>query len=103
VLEAGDGEEGLQMIEQSKPDLVVLDLNMPKVDGFGVLSRLRSQPQTVRLPVLILTAQGDEHSTRAGFAAGATDYLAKPFTIPQLTSRVRACFARASTEPHGAA
>ncbi len=103
VLEAADGEEGLQMIEESKPDLVVLDLNMPKVDGFGVLSRLRSQPQTLRLPVLILTAQGDENSTRAGFAAGATDYLAKPFTIPQLTSRVRACFARAAADPHDAA
>ncbi|MGH9532023.1 MAG: response regulator [Terriglobales bacterium] len=103
VLEAGDGEEGLQMIEASKPDLVVLDLDMPKVDGFTVLGRLRSQPQTARLPVLILTAQGDERSTRAGFAAGATDYLAKPFTIPQLTSRVRACFARAAAEPQGAA
>ncbi|MGH9556688.1 MAG: response regulator [Terriglobales bacterium] len=54
----GDGEEGLQMIEESRPDLVALDLNMPKVDGLTVLGRLCSQAQTVRLPVLILTAQG---------------------------------------------
>lgn len=98
VLEAGDGDEGLQSIAESKPDLVVLDLNMPRMDGIAVLNRLRSDPETVRLPVLILTGHGDEHSMRAGFAAGATDYLNKPFTIPQLTSRVRACLARQASE-----
>jgi CheY-like chemotaxis protein/phosphoribosyl 1,2-cyclic phosphodiesterase len=96
VLEAADGEEGLRLAQQLRPDLVVLDLNMPKLDGITVLTRLRAHPETARLPVLILTAQGDEGSTRTGFQAGATDYLSKPFTIPQLISRVHACCARGS-------
>ena len=55
---------------------------------------LRAKPETARLPIIMLTAMADEASTRAGFEAGATDYVAKPFSIPQLTARVRACLAR---------
>ena len=94
VVEAADGEEGLRRALEKPPDLILLDLNMPKLDGMEVLSRLRARAATARTPVLILTAQGDEISTRAGFEAGATDYLAKPFSMPQLASRVKACLAR---------
>jgi CheY-like chemotaxis protein len=97
VMEAGDGVQGLRVIEEAHPDLIILDYNMPNLDGVQVLQRLRSQTRTARVPVLMLTAQGDESSTRAGFDAGANDYLTKPFTMPQLSARVRACFARAAS------
>ena len=94
VWEAVDGDDGLRQVEACRPDLVLLDLNMPNVDGMTVLRRLRAAEATRALPVIILTAFGDEARTRAGFEAGATDFLAKPFTLPQLTARVRACVAR---------
>ncbi|HEY5085988.1 MAG TPA: response regulator, partial [Gemmatimonadaceae bacterium] len=76
------------------PDLLVLDYKMTGMDGMAVMNALRAEPATQQLPVLMLTAMNDEPSTRAGFEAGVTDYVTKPFSIPQLTSRVRACLAR---------
>jgi len=76
------------------PDLVVLDYKMKGMDGLAVMKTLRARPATQDLPVLMLTAMTDEPSTRAGFDAGVTDYVTKPFSIPQLTARVRACLAR---------
>lgn len=96
VSEASGGAEALDMIAKSRPDLVVLDLKMPPPDGIEVLRRLRTQPETASLPVLILTAMGDEGSTRLSFDAGATDFLSKPFTPPQLDARVRTSVARAA-------
>ncbi len=64
------------------------------MDGMTVTKALRAKLQTQPLPVLMLTAMTDEPSTRAGFEAGVTDYVTKPFSIPQLTARVRACLAR---------
>jgi CheY-like chemotaxis protein len=95
VSEASGGAEALTMIERNKPDLVVLDLMMPPPDGIEVLRRLRSRRETASLPVVILTARGDEGTTRLSFDLGATDFLIKPFTPPQLDARVRTCFARA--------
>jgi CheY-like chemotaxis protein/phosphoribosyl 1,2-cyclic phosphodiesterase len=97
VSEATSGAEALQMISARMPDLVLLDYKMPGMDGLAVMSALRAKPETQPLPVLMLTAMIDEASTRAGFEAGVTDYLTKPFSIPQLTARVRACLAR--TQP----
>ena len=94
VLEAASGAEALALIEKESPDLIVLDLLMPIQDGLEVLKILRGRPATASLPVVILTAMDDEATTRAGFDLGATDYLTKPFTIPQLAARVRACLAR---------
>jgi phosphoribosyl 1,2-cyclic phosphodiesterase/CheY-like chemotaxis protein len=94
VLSAEDGEEGLNEVRRSRPDMIVLDLNMPHLGGIGVLKKLRSDPGLSGLPVLVMTASGNESSTRAAFEAGATDFLTKPFTIPQLTTRVTTCFAR---------
>ena len=93
VIEAETGDEGLRMVAERRPDLVVLDLFMPPPDGFEVLRTLRSNEATRLLPVVVLTAHGDEEGARKSFDAGATDFLAKPFTPPQLDARVRACFA----------
>jgi CheY-like chemotaxis protein/phosphoribosyl 1,2-cyclic phosphodiesterase len=96
VLEAASGAEGLEMIANNDPDLMVLDLVMPEVDGFEVLRRLRAGETGRPLPVIVLTAHGDEERARSSFELGATDFLAKPFTAPQLDARVRSCFAHGS-------
>jgi CheY-like chemotaxis protein/phosphoribosyl 1,2-cyclic phosphodiesterase len=95
VLEAAGGNEALPLIRRERPDLVLLDLQMPPPDGLEVLRALRQSVATRHLPVVVLTAQGDEESIRACFELGATDYLSKPFTRPQLDVRVRASLARA--------
>jgi CheY-like chemotaxis protein/phosphoribosyl 1,2-cyclic phosphodiesterase len=94
VSKATSGPEALRMIDEYLPDLVVLDYKMTGMDGLAVMKALRAKPATQALPVLMLTAMTDEPSTRAGFEAGVTDYVTKPFSIPQLTARVRACLAR---------
>ena len=94
VSKATSGPEALRMIDEHMPDLVVLDYRMTGMDGLAVMKKLRANPETQHLPVLMLTAMTDEPSTRAGFEAGVTDYVTKPFSIPQLTARVRACIAR---------
>jgi CheY-like chemotaxis protein/phosphoribosyl 1,2-cyclic phosphodiesterase len=95
VLEADNGEEGLRLIETHVPDLLLLDVSMPGMDGFEVLRRLRSTEAGRQLPVIVLTGLGDEESARRSFQFGATDFLVKPFSPPQLDVRVRACFAHA--------
>ena len=95
VSTATSGQEALRMIDEHLPDLLVLDYKMTGMDGLAVTIALRGRPATQALPVLMLTAMTDEPSTRAGFEAGVTDYVTKPFSIPQLTARVRACLARA--------
>jgi CheY-like chemotaxis protein len=94
VSKATNGPEALRMINENLPDLVVLDYKMTGMDGMAVMKALRAKPETRLLPVLMLTAMRDEPSTRAGFEAGVTDYVTKPFSIPQLTARVRACLTR---------
>ncbi len=95
MLEASGGAEAMQLIQSEKPDLVVLDLLMPSPDGREVLRWMRDNDRAREIPVLVLTAQGDEDSIRTCFDLGATDYLVKPFTAPQLDVRVRYGLARA--------
>ena len=94
VSTATNGPDALRMIGERMPDLLVLDYKMTGMDGMAVMNALRARPETRFLPVLMLTAMSDEPSTRAGFAAGVTDYVTKPFSVPQLTARVRACLTR---------
>jgi len=94
VRTATGGLEALRMIDEQLPDLLVLDYKMVGMDGMAVMEAIRAKPETRSLPVLMLTAMTDEPSTRAGFDAGVTDYVTKPFSIPQLTARVRACLTR---------
>jgi CheY-like chemotaxis protein len=98
VSQATSGAEALRMIDSHIPDLVVLDYKMTGMDGLAVVKALRAKRETRAMPVLMLTGMTDESSTRAGFEAGVTDYVTKPFSIPQLTSRVRACLARAQRQ-----
>jgi CheY-like chemotaxis protein len=91
---AANGPDGVRMISEQMPDLVVLDYRMTGMDGVAVMNAIRARPEARDLPVLMLTALTGEPSTRAGFEAGVTDYVTKPFSIPQLTARVRACLAR---------
>jgi CheY-like chemotaxis protein/phosphoribosyl 1,2-cyclic phosphodiesterase len=96
VSEATNGRDAVRMVGEVRPDLIVLDIDMPGMTGIEVLRVLRADPETADLPVLLLTAAADESTTRTGFDAGATDYLTKPFKIPQLSARVRACLARSA-------
>jgi DNA-binding response OmpR family regulator len=88
VLVARDGEAGLALIREQHPDLVVLDVMMPKLDGFAVLEAVRGDPQTSATPVLMLTAKGREAEQKKGLSLGADAYMAKPFSTHELVAKV---------------
>jgi DNA-binding response OmpR family regulator len=90
VLEARDGEEAWQIAQERELDLAVLDVGMPKLDGLEVTRRLRGQEATSKLPIILLTAWVQESDVERGFAAGANDYIRKPFSPMELVARVRA-------------
>ena len=90
VVEAADGVQALDEVDRSAPDVVVLDLNLPRLDGYGVLNHLRARPSTSKLPVIVLTAKGDEENEVRVFETGANDFLAKPFRPRALSARLRA-------------
>ncbi len=94
VYEANDGVIALDEIDRLAPDLVVLDLNLPRLDGYGVLSHLRARPATAKLPVIVLTAKGDEDSEVRVFEYGASDYLTKPFRARALSARIHSLIDR---------
>jgi diguanylate cyclase (GGDEF)-like protein/PAS domain S-box-containing protein len=89
VLVATDGTEGVRRAETERPDLILLDVMMPGVDGFAVCRRLKSSAQTNHIPVIFMTALDDLQDKLAGFAAGAVDYLAKPLQIAEVVTRAR--------------
>ena len=91
--QAATGLEAIERVTLSRVDLVVLDLNMPDVHGFEVLSFIRQQPALAGLPVVILTTRGDDASRTAAAEAGATMYLTKPFHPSEFASQVRQLFA----------
>ena len=93
----GDGRKALQVAGKQTPDLVILDLGLPHVDGLDVCRQLRRDGLTS--PVLILTARGDEVDTVVGLDAGADDYVTKPFRLAELLARVRALLRRGTEEP----
>ncbi len=97
VFEAADGVKALDEIDRQAPDIVVLDLNLPRLDGYGVLSHLRARPATVDLPVIVLTAKGDEDSEVRVFEYGASDYLTKPFRPRALSARLHSLLGRAKS------
>jgi CheY-like chemotaxis protein len=95
VIEASDGVVALDEVDRGAPDIVVLDLNLPRLDGYGVLSHLRARPATSGLPVIVLTAKGDEDSEVRVFEYGASDFLTKPFRPRALSARINALLGRA--------
>src|SRR6266566_133657 len=96
VVQARDGEQALRMFGDERIDLVVLDLMLPKVDGLEVCKRLRADSN---VPIIMLTARGEELDKVLGLELGADDYITKPFSIREFRSRVRALLRRASTPP----
>jgi CheY-like chemotaxis protein len=85
---AGDGEEGLMRADQLRPDLIITDVMMPKLDGWALVRALRSRPELALVPVIFLTALGGEDDRIRGFRLGADDYLPKPFRFEELDLRV---------------
>lgn len=94
VVIAADGEEGLMQAEERLPDLVILDWMLPKVSGIEVCRRLRSRPESRNLPIIMLTARGEETDRVRGLDTGADDYMTKPFSMTELTARIRAVLRR---------
>jgi DNA-binding response OmpR family regulator len=94
VLQARDGEEALRLALENKPDLAVLDIMMPKMDGFELTRRLRAEESTSRIPIILLTARAQEADVQQGFDAGADDYIRKPFSPQELRARVQAILGR---------
>ena len=95
VRSAPDGQSGLAAIAEAEPDLVLLDVTMPGIDGWQTLARIRA---TSKVPVVMLTARGDEMEILRGFAGGADDYVTKPFSFAQLAARIKAVVERASPD-----
>jgi DNA-binding response OmpR family regulator len=88
VVLARDGEEALALLGRERPDLAILDIMMPGVDGLEVLRRIRDDPDLRALPVIMLTAKGQERDVLAGLGAGANDYVVKPFSLKELVARI---------------
>lgn len=82
VIEATDGEEGLKFSDSEQPDLILLDLVLPEIDGFDVLAKLKKNPNTLKIPVIILSNLGDEEKVEKGMRLGAADYLIKAHLDP---------------------
>ena len=94
VSEARDGVQALDQVDRFGPDVIVLDLNLPGLDGYGVLSHLRSRPATADIPVVVLTAKSDEDNEVRVFQLGADDFLTKPFRARALSARLDAVLGR---------
>jgi len=90
VCEAKDGQEALNSVEKDQPDLVVLDLMLPGMDGLEVCRKLRSNPKFQQIPIIMLTAKGEEFDKVLGLELGADDYMSKPFSPRELLARIKA-------------
>lgn len=99
VLTAGDGEEGLEKLRGEHPDLIVLDIMLPKLDGLSLCRIVRRDPSTSHIPIIMLTARGTEVDKIVGLESGADDYVVKPFGLGEFLARVRAVMRRAPGRP----
>jgi DNA-binding response OmpR family regulator len=98
VITAKDGEEALRMAEQEKPDLVLLDVRMPKMTGYETCRQLKMDPELKNIPVVFISAKGQESEIQAGLNAGAVEYVLKPFAPNDLAARVNEILARADND-----
>ena len=99
VTVARNGVEALEKVKEDKPDLIVLDVMMPEMDGFEVCRRLKSSPETKSIPILMLTAKGQEEDMVTGLDIGADDYLPKPYGKAEFEARVKALLRRSASPP----
>ncbi|HMA77163.1 MAG TPA: response regulator [Candidatus Krumholzibacteriaceae bacterium] len=88
VVSASNGEEAIEKARKEQPNLIILDIMMPKVDGYEACRALKSNPLTKKIPVILLTAKGREIDKRLGYEVGATDYIVKPFSPSKLIEKV---------------
>ena len=93
VITAGDGEEAVEVALSRRPQVCVIDVMMPKLDGYEVTERLRASDELADVAILLLTASVEEASVEKGFAAGADDYIKKPFSPKELVERIAAALA----------
>jgi two-component system phosphate regulon response regulator PhoB len=100
VAVASTGEDALRMIRRESPDLVVLDLMLPGIDGLEICRRLKADPRTREIPIVMLTAKGEERDVIAGLDRGADDYITKPFSPRVLSARVKALLRRREQDRH---
>src|SRR5688572_3104219 len=103
VTTASTGTEALRQVAAARPDLLLLDLMLPEIDGLEVCRRLRRDPAAATLPIIMLTAKGDEVDRIVGLEVGADDYVVKPFSPKELVARVRAVLRRAQPSPEAGA
>ena len=94
VIQASNGEDALRLASERKPDLAILDVMMPKLTGYDVTEQIRRNEETSGIPVILLTARVQEADVERGFAAGADDYIKKPFSPQELRARVQAILGR---------
>jgi DNA-binding response OmpR family regulator len=94
VIGAGDGQEALELAAECTPDVMVLDVMMPKLDGYELTRRVRAEASLRSIPVILLTARSQEADIDRGYEVGADDYLEKPFNPDELVARVRAVLGR---------
>ena len=94
VIEAGDGKQALALARNETPDIAILDLMLPGIDGLEVCRLLKQSPETAALPIIMLTAKGDEIDRVIGLELGADDYMAKPFSQRELAARIKAVLRR---------
>jgi len=97
VIAAYNGQEGLRAVTEARPDLVILDLTLPGLDGFELCRRIRQQPETARLPILVLSGRTEEVDKVVMLELGADDYVTKPFNTKELVARVKTLLRRVST------
>jgi two-component system, OmpR family, alkaline phosphatase synthesis response regulator PhoP len=97
VIAANNGQEGLRAVTEARPDLVILDLTLPDLDGYEVCRRIRRQPETARLPILVLSGRAEEIDKVVMLELGADDYVTKPFNAKELVARVKTLLRRVST------
>ncbi len=88
IIEAEDGQQALDMIAESQPDIVILDVMMPNMDGFTACQILRSRPETATLPIIMLSARSQVEAMRAGLQSGADRYMTKPISKPELVQTI---------------
>jgi phosphate regulon transcriptional regulator PhoB len=98
-LAAGDGAAALRVVREARPDVVVLDLMLPGLDGLAVCRQLRRDPETARLPIIMLTARAEEVDRVVGLELGADDYVVKPFSPRELIARIKAVLRRVQEGP----
>ena len=89
IVVAKDGQEGVEKAASERPDLILMDVMMPRLTGFDACRKLRANGSTAKIPVILVTTRGEQESVKSGFAAGCNDYITKPINGSELLSKVR--------------